>query len=54
MDFRFVNTNVLDGNLTPIVDHTTIKSVSFINKRHYNVKDDEMELILNNKAVSKY
>ena len=48
-DFRFVNTNILDGNLGPILEHPTIKSVGFLNKRHYNIKDIEMEKLLNKK-----
>ena len=48
-DFRFVNTNILDGNLKPIFEHPTIKSVGFLNKRHYNIKDLEMEKLLEEK-----
>jgi len=48
-DFRFVNTNILDGNLKPILKHPTIKSVGFMNKRHYNIKDIEMEKLLTEK-----
>ena len=43
IDFRFVNTNILDGDLNPILDHPTIKSVGFLNKRHYNFKDIEID-----------
>ncbi|WP_137791602.1 hypothetical protein [Bacillus sp. E(2018)] len=49
IDFRFVNTNVLDGDLTPILNHPTIRSVSYLSKRHYNIKDDKMEALLNDK-----
>ncbi|WP_231887801.1 hypothetical protein [Fictibacillus phosphorivorans] len=49
IDFRFVNTNVLDGDLTPILNHPTIRSVSYLNKRHYNIKDDKMYALLNDK-----
>ena len=49
IDFRFVGTNVLDGDLTPILDHPTIRSVGFLNKRHYNIKDDKMDALLNDK-----
>lgn len=37
VDFRFVNTNVLSGDLTPLMEHPTLCSVGFQNKRHYNV-----------------
>jgi hypothetical protein len=40
--FRFVNTNILDGNLKPILEHPTIRSVGFLNKRHYNLKDEKI------------
>eukprot|EP01133_Synstelium_polycarpum_P010113 gene10113-11789_t len=49
VDFRFVNTNVLDGNLNPILEHPTIRSVGFFNKRHYNLKEDKLTLELGNK-----
>lgn len=48
-DFRFVNTNILDGNLKPILEHPSIKTVGFFNKRHYNIKDVEMEILLEEK-----
>ncbi len=49
IDFRFVDTNVLDGDLTPILNHPTIRSVGFLNKRHYNIKDDKMDALLKDK-----
>lgn len=49
IDFRFVDTNVLDGDLTSILDHPTIRSVGFLNKRHYNIKDDKMDVLLKDK-----
>ncbi|AND41479.1 hypothetical protein [Cytobacillus oceanisediminis] len=49
IDFRFVNTNVLDGDLSPILDHPTIRSAGFLNKRHYNIKDDKMDALLKDK-----
>jgi len=48
-DFRFVNTNILDGNLKPILEHPSIKTVGFFNKGHYNIKDVEMEILLEEK-----
>jgi hypothetical protein len=54
IDFRFVDTNVLDGNLKPIIDHPTIRTVGFINKRHYNYRDDKIKLELENKFNSDY
>jgi hypothetical protein len=41
IDFRFVDTNVLDGNLNPILEHPTIRTVGFLNKKHYNYKDEK-------------
>jgi hypothetical protein len=42
IDFRFVDTNIIDGNLTPIIEHPKIKTVGFKNKRHYNLKDKKI------------
>jgi len=49
IDFRFVNTNVLDGNLKPILDHSTIRTVGISNKKHYNYKGEKVKLELEKK-----
>ncbi|MEH7014659.1 hypothetical protein V7087_28270 [Neobacillus niacini] len=49
INFRFVDTNVLDGDLTPILDHPAIRSVGFLDKRHYNFKYDKMDALLKEK-----
>ncbi|MGE8021510.1 hypothetical protein ACQKOM_21825 [Peribacillus frigoritolerans] len=49
IDFRFVDTNVLDGDLSPILDHPTIRSVGFLNKRHYNINDGKLDALLKDK-----
>ena len=54
IDFRFVDTNVLDGNLTPILKHPTIRTVGFLNKKHYNYKDDKLKRELKDKFPSDY
>jgi len=54
IDFRFVDTVVLDGNLRPILGHPTIRTVGFLNKRHYNYKDEKLELELEEKFDSEY
>lgn len=51
IDFRFVNTNILDGNLQPILDHPTIRSADFLNKRHYNYKREKIDSILDCKSA---
>jgi len=43
VDFRFVGTNVLSGDLSPIIRHPTLCSVGFLNKRHYNMRDVELK-----------
>ncbi len=43
LDFRFVGTTVLSGDLAPILRHPTLCSVGFLNKRHYNMKFEEIE-----------
>jgi len=51
-DFRFVDTKVLDGNLDPILNHPTLRSVGFLDKRHYNRKYDEIEEMLKEKRTT--
>jgi hypothetical protein len=54
IDFRFVNTNILDGNLKPILEHPNIKSVGFLNKKNYNYKDEKLKTELRNKFDEEY
>ena len=54
IDFRFVDTNILDGNLKPILDHPTLRTVGFLNKKHYNFKDDKLQSELKNKFTEEY
>jgi len=54
IDFRFVNTNILDGNLKPILEHPTIRTVGFLNKKHYNYKAEEIKQKLENKFDKEY
>lgn len=49
IDFRFVDTTVLDGDLTPILEHPTIRSVGFLNKRHYNISEEKMYSLIKEK-----
>lgn len=46
IDFRFVNTNVIDGDLSPILEHPTIRSVGFLNKKHYNISEQKLDSLL--------
>jgi hypothetical protein len=43
LDFRFVGTNVLDGDLTPLLEHPSLVSVGFLDKRHYNLRAKEVK-----------
>lgn len=54
IDFRFVNTNILDGNLKPILEHPTLRTVGFLNKKHYNYKSEEIKQELENKCDKEY
>lgn len=54
IDFRFVDTNILDGDLTPIIEHPTIRTVGFLNKRHYNFTDKELKAKLELKSSKDY
>ncbi|UPO90166.1 hypothetical protein [Niallia sp. Man26] len=49
IDFRFANTNVLDGDLNPILNHPTIRTAGFLNKKHYNIKSNDLNERLNSK-----
>ena len=42
-EFRFVNTNVEDGDLTPLLQ---LERVGFTNKRHFSHKSEEIEVEL--------
>lgn len=50
LDFRFVGTNVVDGDLTPLMDHPSLVSVGFMDKRHYNLRRKEVEAHLAGRA----
>lgn len=50
IDFRFVNTNVRSGDLSPLLEHKTLRSVGFLDKRHYNLKSDAVEQALEAKS----
>ena len=54
IDFRFVDTNILDGNLKPILEHPTIRTVGFLNKRHYNYKYEKINQELVTKLDNEY
>jgi hypothetical protein len=54
IDFRFVDTNILDGNLDPILDHPTLRTVGFLDKRHYNFKNDQLQLEIDKKHDKEY
>lgn len=54
IDFRFVDTNILDGNLNPILEHSLIRTVGFLNKKHYNYKDEKLKLELDKKVGNEY
>ncbi|UUZ55315.1 hypothetical protein LP419_05935 [Massilia sp. H-1] len=43
LDFRFVDTNVLDGDLTPLMNHPNLVNAYFLDKRHYNFKSVEVQ-----------
>ncbi|PVY36084.1 hypothetical protein [Pontibacter virosus] len=51
-DFRFVNSNILDGDLSPILHHPNLESVGFLNKRHYSHKDTYIKDYLKNRRIT--
>ena len=54
LDFRFVDTNILDGDLKPIIEHPSIRTVGFLNKRHYNLREDQVDKELDLKDNREY
>jgi hypothetical protein len=50
LDFRFVDTNVRSGDLSPLIAHKTLRSVGFMDKRHYNMKSAEVDRALESKS----
>jgi hypothetical protein len=54
IDFRFVGTTILDGNLNPIIEHPAIRTVSFSNKKHYNSREEKIKSELENKYQKDY
>jgi len=49
VDFRFVNTKIISGDLSPILEHKKIINVGFNNKRHYNFTSEEINKKLEDK-----
>jgi hypothetical protein len=49
-DFRFVDTNILSGDLTPLIDHPNLKAVGFLDKRHFNFKSKSIDAIFKERA----
>jgi hypothetical protein len=54
IDFRFVDTKVLSNDLSPILNHPSLRTVGFVDKRQYNFKCDQINSILENKNKNQY
>lgn len=54
IDFRFVDTNILDGDLTPLIEHPSLRNTGFLNKRHYNYSSEKIEELLDQKSNAEY
>jgi Leucine-rich repeat (LRR) protein len=50
LDFRFVDTNVRSGDLSPLIKHQTLRSAGFMDKRHYNMTSEEVDRALESKS----
>ena len=50
LDFRFVDTNILDGDLTPLMNHPSLINAGFLDKRHYNLKSIDVEARLSERG----
>jgi len=44
--FSFVETNVEDGDLSPLLELPTLRYVGTMDKKHYNYRFEEMNEIL--------
>ena len=51
LDFRFVGTNILNGDLTPLVEHPRLVNAGFLDKRHYSLKSSQVKLALAGKKT---
>ncbi|WP_203340139.1 hypothetical protein [Planococcus beijingensis] len=49
INFRFVDTKVVDGDLTPILEHPTIRRAGTMDKRHYNMSSEKLNRLLEQK-----
>jgi hypothetical protein len=54
IDFRFVNTSVRSGDLSPLLKHKSLRAVGFMDKRHYNLTAEEVGQALENKSQVPY
>lgn len=54
IDFRFVDTKINSGDLNPILDHPTIRTVGLLDKRHYNYKSENLSKMLEEKHDGEY
>jgi hypothetical protein len=50
--FSFVDTNVLDGDLSPLVRLPKLRKIGTFDKKHYQQKSDEIEAILERRSQS--
>ncbi len=54
ISLRFVDTNILNGDLTPLIEHPTLRGVGFLNKRHFNLSEEKVDLMLKEKSVEDF
>ncbi len=52
LDFRFVDSSVVSGDLSPLLAHPALCSAGFLNKRHYSLKDSQVDAQLRPKWPS--
>lgn len=53
IEFSFVDTNVKNGDLMPILEHPTIQKTGTLNKKHYNLSSKELDHLLEEKHTGK-
>ena len=54
IDFRFVNTSVRNGDLSPLIAHKSLRSVGFMDKRHYSMTAAEVDRALEAKSAQPF
>lgn len=50
IEFGFVQTNVLNGDLSPLLEHPTLRRAAFLDRRHYRHKFEQIDKVLESRS----